>query len=355
VATCLALGLAACGRSGPPTASPKQVPSPKPRAAAPTGLSAHALAEAKSKAGQAPYPELVPSPSPLAPFSPAGPGPGSTQGQWTPAGRKVAGSFAVWETYLVPPGGSQAAGIAWMNMRLLRARLYSGSISPGGGPYRYSAPVAPAQAARLVAAFNGGFKMADAHGGYYTDARTVVPLVQGAASLVFYSDGTVDIGPWDVPGGLGMTSEVVSVRQNLVMLVSGGQPTSAAQSPDWLYWGDTCGRYSCASNVPGVEHQWRSGVGITAHHDLVYVTGPDLDPLQLAQLLARAGALRAMELDINPYWTVMVTYAPATPGGKASPTNGSKLLPSTVQGPATFFEPSWGRDFVTLSARGSLT
>jgi hypothetical protein len=30
---------------------------------------------------------------------------------------------------------------------------------------------------------------------------------------------------------------------------------------------------------------------------------------------------------------------------------GRKLLASTAQGPATFFEASWARDFVTMSAR----
>ena len=79
----------------------------------------------------------------------------------------------VYETTLVPPGGTQAAGIAWMDTGLLSARLYSGSLSPGGGPYRYTAPIQPAQAATLVAAFNGGFKMNQAHGGYYTEGRTV--------------------------------------------------------------------------------------------------------------------------------------------------------------------------------------
>jgi hypothetical protein len=35
----------------------------------------------------------------------------------------------------------------------------------------------------------------------------------------------------------------------------------------------------------------------------------------------------------------------------AAPSNGSKLLASTVQGPWTFFQPTWARDFVTMSAR----
>ena len=37
--------------------------------------------------------------------------------------------------------------------------------------------------------------------------------------------------------------------------------------------------------------------------------------------------------------------------GAPHPSNGSKLVPSTVQGPWTFFQPWWARDFITLSAR----
>ena len=83
----------------------------------------------------------------------------------------------------------------------------------------------------------------------------------------------------------------------------------------------------------------------------MYVTGPVLTPLQLAQLLVRAGVVRGMELDINPFWTFLVTYDPIGPGQPAAPGNGTRLLASTTQGPATFFDPAWARDFVTLSAR----
>ena len=234
-----------------------------------------------------------------------------------------------------------------MDSRLLSARLYSGSISPGGGPYPYTAPIQQAQARSLVAAFNGGFKMSAAGGGYYTTGKTIVPLVAGAASLVFYAGGAVTVGTWGAT--VTMTPEVVSVRQNLVPLVSGGSPTPQASSPDWLSWGATCGITTCTG--PGVEHQWRSGVGVTADDALVYVTGPSLSPVQLADLLVRAGVVRGMQLDINPYWDVFVTYDPLTADGLAAPANGSKLLSSTVQGPATFFDPAWARDFVTLSAR----
>jgi hypothetical protein len=236
-----------------------------------------------------------------------------------------------------------------MDTHRLFARLYSGSKSPGGGPYIYSAPIQPAEAASLVAAFNGGFTMNLAGGGYFTEGRLIDPLVTGAASFVIYSNGNVDIGAWG--STVAMTPNVISVRQNLTLLVDAGQSTPKAADPDWLAWGDTCGATSCAASVPSVEYQWRSAVGVTADGALVYVIGAALDPLQLAQLLVRAGVVRGMELDINPSWTVLVTYEPTTVGGIAEASNGSKLLSSTVQGPWTFFEPRWDRDFVTMSVR----
>ncbi len=330
-------GLALFGCSTHPTATPLGATSVAKGAT----RASSATASTPTTAPLGPTP--LAAPAPLVPFA-GEPGGGGT---WTGYGRLVDGVPAVYETTLVPPGGTQAAGIAWMDTHLLSAQLYSGSKSPGGGPYQYTAPVEPAQAATLVAAFNGGFMMSVAGGGYYTEGKVIVPLVQGAASLVIYSDGSVNIGAWG--SDVTMTPNVVGVRQNLVPLVANGRPTAEAGTSNWNAWGATCGVTTCTG--PGIENQWRSGVGITSNGALVYVTGPALDPLQLAQLLVQAGAVRAMQLDINPDWTVFVTYDPATPGGLAAPANGQKLLQATVQGPGTFFEPAWARDFITMSAR----
>jgi hypothetical protein len=348
VASCSAAAPAGSGpahasapASPPASASPRSPSprSPSPRSPSPAG-SAHPGTVVLGRA--------LPAPAGLVPFGPVAAG----QGAWRPAGRAVAENGqsvrAVYETTLTPPGDTQPAGIAWLDTGLLAARLYSGSVSPGGGPYRYTAPIRPTQAATLVAAFNGGFKMNQARGGYYTEGRMIDPLRAGAASLVIYADGSVDIGAWgrDVT----MTPQVVSVRQNLLPLVADGRPTPRAASARWQAWGSTCGAASCGPTVPGIEHQWRSGLGITADGALVYVAGPALDPLQLAQILVRAGAVRGMQLDINPNWPVFVTYDPPA-GGRAAAANGRKLLSGTAQGPWTFFESSWARDFITMSAR----
>src|SRR5579871_5518288 len=71
-----------------------------------------------------PGPRPLPAPAPLTPFAPPAT---PTDGTWAPAGRTVDGFPAVYETHLIPPGGSAEAGIAWMDTSLLSAQLYSGS------------------------------------------------------------------------------------------------------------------------------------------------------------------------------------------------------------------------------------
>ncbi|HLK46120.1 MAG TPA: hypothetical protein VKT18_09020, partial [Acidimicrobiales bacterium] len=154
-------------------------------------------------------PSALPSPPRL--HSPAGawlPG----EGVWHPAGRLVGGVPAVLTTTVRPDPvhTSYVVGVAWMDTRLLSAQLYSGSMIPGGGPFAHTAPIPPAASRTLDAAFNAGFLMQDANGGYYTDHRAVLPLRRGAASLVVYRDGSVTVGAWG--SQVSMSGAVVSVR-----------------------------------------------------------------------------------------------------------------------------------------------
>lgn len=348
-ATALSMGLlAACSTvpasTGPAATSPGGTGATVPTdtgATAPTGTGGSSTATTAPTAQTAPTaPGIVSAaltpPSPIPPLvSPAMPG----EGQWSPAGRLVNGSAAVYETTLRAAGSQSVAGIAWMDTSLLAAQLYSGSESPGGGPWQFSAPIQPAAAASLVAAFNGGFKPQATNSGYYTQGRVVIPLVPGDASMVFYRNGSVTVGQWG--RDVSLTSDVVGVRQNLNLLVDAGQAVPGLNPADTSVWGATLG---------GVPNVWRSAVGVTATGALVYVAG-SLDITQLASLLVAAGAVRAMELDINPAWTVFAAYAPQPAATLAGSGNGTDLLPGMQQSPSVFFDAAWGRDFVTMSAR----
>jgi hypothetical protein len=280
----------------------------------------------------------LPAPAPIVPIvSPAVSG----EGQWSPAGRLVDGVPAVYTTVLRPSAihTSYVVGIAWMDATLLKATLYSGSQIPGGGPYTHTAPVSPSDATSLVAAFNAGFLMDAANGGYYTDGKTIDPLRVGAASFVVYKNGTSTVGQWG--RDLSMSPDVISVRQNLDLLVDNGQVVPAAYNASATQWGATLG---------GADYVWRSGLGVTANGALVYVGGPGLNILDLANILVKAGAVRAMELDINTDWVNFSSYAPSTPTGLASATNGTELLSGMTGTPGRYFASWWARDFITMSA-----
>ena len=182
------------------------------------------------------------APTPFATPAPSG------DGTWSAAGRSVDGVPAVYETELVPPGGTQEAGIAWMDTDLCSGQLYR-LQEPG----RRSLPVHGAH--RAGAGHHPGRRLQrrlpheGRRGGYYTEGKTVVPLVAGAASLVIDADGTVTVGAWG--SDVTMTPNVVAVRQNLVPLVEGGRPTAEATSPDWQAWATPAGPRRVPRACPG--------------------------------------------------------------------------------------------------------
>jgi hypothetical protein len=200
--------------------------------------------------------------------------------------------------------------------------------------------VQPHAARNLVAAFNAGFLMNDANGGYYTDHKMVDPLRVGAASFVVYRNGTSNVIAWGPHDRV--TSDIVSVRQNLDLLVNNSKRVPGLVANDTSKWGATVGNAVYVS---------RSGLGVTADGALVYVGGPGLNITDLANLLVRAGAVRAMELDINVDWVNYSYYSPLTPNGFATATNGKELVGAMTGTPARYFESWWARDFITMSAK----
>ena len=266
------------------------------------------------------------------------------EGVWHVIGRETAnGTPTTYEAFVRPNAlnTSYVVGVVWMDPKLLQAQLYSGSSIPGGGPYPYSAPISVKSSRSLVDAFNAGFLMADANGGYYTSGKTIMPLRVGAASAVIFKDGSMTVGKWgrDVT----MTNQVSSVRQNLDLIVDNGKPVAGLTNANLAKWGLTLG---------GAYNVWRSGLGVTSDGALVYVGGPSLSISDLANVLVRAGAVRGMELDIN---TDCVSFSSFT-GPLNTPitgTNGTSLLSGMLEPPSHYFASWWTRDFFTMSLRSA--
>ena len=224
------------------------------------------------------------------------------------------------------------AGVAWIDHTRTSVMLYPGLQEPHVSmPSRGPMEVPPAARGRLVATFNSGFKLSDSGGGFAYNGHTYATMHDGMATFVRYYSGRVDIVNWS--GGPTVGPNVLYARQDLPLIIDHGQlnPTLSG-GPEW---GATLGN---------AVFVWRSAVGIDRHGNLLYTAAPDQTAISLAKILQHAGAVRAMELDINSYWPSFITYRFA---GAKQPSN---LLADMVRSPLRYLSPD-DRDFFAVYVR----
>lgn len=223
------------------------------------------------------------------------------------------------------------AGVAWINTARTTVTLNPGLLEPSVTLPRGPMEVPPASRPRLLATFNSAFKLQDSSGGFALGGQTYAPMRPGMATIVGYADGRVDVQAWsgapDVPPG------VQFARQNLPLIVENGQPNpNLSDGPEW---GATLGN---------AVRVWRSGIGVDASGNLIYAAADNQTVGSLAQILIHAGAVRAMELDINSYWDSFITYAQPN---AAQPSN---LLPDMTRSAYRYLTPD-DRDFFAVYLR----
>ncbi len=255
------------------------------------------------------------------------------EGTWHPARAQPEPQPPVLLTTLrdQPEYPRAVVGLAWINSRRTTLTLNPGRLEPSvslpRGPMAVPYPRRPS----LVATFNSGFKLGDDHSGFILDGRAYAPMQNGQATLVGYTNGSVDVVDWR--WGPSAPANVAFARQNLPLIVNEGAP--AANVADAGEWGATVGNAILV---------WRSGIGIDRHGNLVYAAGEDQTVASLARALIDAGAVRAMELDINSYWVSFITYGLPDAG---QPQN----LLSGMERPASrYLEPD-DRDFFAVYSR----
>ncbi|MEA2212875.1 MAG: hypothetical protein QOF83_2823 [Solirubrobacteraceae bacterium] len=224
------------------------------------------------------------------------------------------------------------AGVAWIDHTRTSTWLYPGAQEPNvtmasRGPEEVPVPLRK----RLVATFNSGFKLVDSGGGFASGGHTYAPLKDGLATIIRYRDGTLDIRAWT--GSSTAPANVMYARQNLPLIVMNGHLNpNLSGGPQW---GATLGN---------AVFVWRSGVGIDRHGNLIYAAANNMTVSSLAALLKRAGAVRAMELDINTYWTSFIHYR--YPGARGA----ANLLASMDRSSQRYLTPD-DRDFFGVYIR----
>jgi Phosphodiester glycosidase len=192
--------------------------------------------------------------------------------------------------------------------------------------------------AGVVAAFNGGFKQAAKAGGAIVDGVTLEPLIHGNMTIAIDRFGHWEMGAWGSATFPSPGFVPIAYRQNLIPLITRGTLTAPVTEPNFMIWGDPL-RHD--------PRQPRTGLGIDAQGNLIFVA--TMNPVlvvSVGRALLAAGAVTAMELDMNPFWPVL--GAATTPLHAAT---GSMpiQLPHSEHSPSVFLT-GWERDFFAVLA-----
>jgi hypothetical protein len=225
------------------------------------------------------------------------------------------------------------AGVAWIDSSRTHLEYVPGLAEPPEPlARRGSGEVPPGLRDGLVATFNGGFPLETSNAGLIYRGKVVETMVNGIATIVEYRDGRLDIVRWNQ--GPGAPAGVWFAKQNLPPIVDEGKLNpNLSDGPEW---GET---------VNNAIRVWRSGLGVDRRGNLIYAAADYQTVESLAKVLQRAGAVRALELDINEDWTSFISYRRP---GALEPSN---LLPEMFRPPERYLTPD-ERDFFAVYLRG---
>ncbi len=219
------------------------------------------------------------------------------EGVWKPAGLPIHGKPPV----LVTTFRTEAdypqivAYLAWFDHTRTAIAYYPGRYEPPNATLRGPAEVPHDQRWRLLATFNSGFIYQDGLNGDALNGHVNEPLKRGLATLVAYKDGRVNIVSWN--GGPAPGPAIAWARQSLPLIVNHGRLSPKLDNS--TEWGYTLGN---------AVRVWRTGVGIDRRGNIMFAAANYQTVTTLARILQRSGAVRAMELDINPEWPTLITY-----------------------------------------------
>lgn len=224
------------------------------------------------------------------------------------------------------------AGVAWIDSGRTHLAYVPGLAEPPELEDRGPAEVPPAKRDRIAATFNGGFPLETSNAGLVYRGEVLAPMVDGIATLVEYRGGRVDIRPWQ--NGEHVNPKIVFAKQNLPPIIEEGKLNpNLSDGPEW------------GATVNNAIRVWRSGLGIDRRGNLIYAAANYQTVESLAKVLQRAGAVRALELDINEDWTSFISYR--RPGAREP----SNLLPEMFRPDTRYLEPD-ERDFFAVYVKG---
>lgn len=219
------------------------------------------------------------------------------EGVWHRTGPRYKGGPPVLLTVFRtdPAYPTVVAYVAWFDHTRTSIAFYPGRYEPPNAAVRGPMMVPFHQRYHLLATFNAGFTYAYNGNGSSINGRENEPLRDGLATLVQYKTGRITIVIWH--GGPVASKRFAWARQSLPPIVWNGKLNPNLN--DSKEWGETIGN---------TIRVWRTGVGIDRRGNLMFVVADSQTVESLARILKHAGAVRAMQFDINSFWHTLITY-----------------------------------------------
>ena len=302
---------------------------------------------ASASASASAVPSYFPPPSFAAPYPKVA---AAQDGTWYPVADDVALSTAippekpVFAKALVHPDPKRPFSVvAVLALDALRVRVdaVAGTSEPESETVKRAqrpGKVPPADYARMIAAFNGGWQAVHGHFGMMADGVEILPPKDASCTFVMFKDGTFAIGTWSKLAA--RRAEMKSFRQTPRCLAEEGQ-ASARLADAATGWG---------VSVDGETVIRRSAIGLDKEKKvLFYGVGDSQSAKSIAEALTAAGAVDIAMLDVNQAFPRFLFYS--HDGGPTDPPHAkSSLIPAEYK-PTEYVERSWYRDFFYVTRR----
>jgi hypothetical protein len=223
-------------------------------------------------------------------------------GIWQPVSLQVGGPTAIYRTIVHPdPERAYAELFVFaLDLSKLRVHAAAGSIEPKTESSR-PAPARPGRVPetdreRLVAAFNGGFKVEHGHFGMMVDGTELVPPRPKSCTFGELSDGSLAIAPWTALAD----ARFAWWRQTPGCMLENGVLHPGLQSADSKNWGAT---------LEGKTVIRRSAVGMSRDGKTLFVgISNSTTARALALGMQQSGAVTVAQLDVNHSFPRFLLY-----------------------------------------------
>lgn len=216
------------------------------------------------------------------------------------------------KTLLHPDRGRSwtAVSVVAVDLRQVAVHLVTGRYEPKpteaeASGYQRTGLIPEADQDKLIAAFNGGFKLEHGHYGIRVDGVTLVRPRPKMCTIVRSSADAVSIAPWEQFADTDQ-AKADWWRQTPYCMVEGGELHTGLRDPNNTLWGCT---------LDGQVVIRRSAMGVSQDGKTLYVgVGDDTTARAMAVAMKHAGAYAVAQLDVNFSYPKFLLYGPKAEG-----------------------------------------